>query len=90
MYEQLLQTHRNEMILQMQALVIPDEPIRRVVCQKMWEIRSLVLDRVLEANLPNPEQVVSVFMANGMLCNVAATLHMPELKPVFVHCPFCQ
>ncbi|MDQ1912739.1 TetR/AcrR family transcriptional regulator [Paenibacillus sp. GD4] len=82
-YEGLMDSHRNEIIMQMQAMVISEEAIRQLVREKLWAIRTAVYERVVAAKLSDPDQVVSVFMSNGMLCNVAAVLQMPELKPAF-------
>lgn len=80
-YEDLMQTHHHEIVLQVQAQGIRDEAIRQAVRDGWRHIRMLVLERFQEANIEDPEVEVSTFLANGMLCHVAAVLDMPEMKP---------
>ncbi|MRN54039.1 TetR/AcrR family transcriptional regulator [Paenibacillus monticola] len=80
-YERLMETHPNEIILQVQALGIRDEAIRQVIRQGMRDITELVKQIFVTAGMEHPEVEVSTFMANGMLCNISMTLGMPELKP---------
>ncbi|MCS7461263.1 TetR/AcrR family transcriptional regulator [Paenibacillus doosanensis] len=81
-YEQLMETHHHEMVLQVQGQGIKDEPIRLAMRDGLSRVRELVLERFRGANISDPEAEVSLFLANGMLCHVAAVLDMPELKPV--------
>ncbi|GGF93046.1 TetR family transcriptional regulator [Paenibacillus albidus] len=80
-YEQLMETHPNEIILQVQALGIRDEAIRGAMQDGMRKVTGLVEGKFTAAGLDHPEVLVSTFMANGMLCNIAMSLEMPELKP---------
>lgn len=41
--------------------------------------RQMVLDAFRKANIPHPEERTLLFLAKGMLCNIAAALDMPEL-----------
>jgi AcrR family transcriptional regulator len=80
-YEQLMETHPNEILLQVQALGIRDEMILRAMQKGMLEVTNLVKGKFVAAGIEHPEVEVSTFMANGMLCNIAMALEMPELKP---------
>ncbi|MEK4061424.1 MULTISPECIES: TetR/AcrR family transcriptional regulator [Paenibacillus] len=80
-YEQLMETHPNEILLQVQALGIRDEMILRAMQKGMLEVTSLVKGKFVAAGMEHPEVEVSTFMANGMLCNISMALGMPELKP---------
>ncbi|OBZ08403.1 transcriptional regulator [Bacillus sp. FJAT-27264] len=80
-YELLMETHPNEIILQVQALGIRDELIRQKMQNGMSTVTSLMEGKFIAAGMPHPEVLVSSFMANGMLCNIAMALEMPELKP---------
>lgn len=80
-YELLMETHPNEIILQVQALGIRDDAIRRVMQTGMNQVTRLVEDKFTAAGIEHPEVGVSTFMANGMLCNIAMVLEMPGLKP---------
>ncbi|WP_088830111.1 TetR/AcrR family transcriptional regulator [Paenibacillus tyrfis] len=80
-YEELMRTHHHEIVLQMQAMVIKEEPIRQVMREGIHQVTASVEARFREAGIAQPEVAVSMFMANGMLCNISAVLEMPELKP---------
>ncbi|WP_310830721.1 TetR/AcrR family transcriptional regulator [Paenibacillus pedocola] len=80
-YEQLMETHPSEIVLQVQAFGIRDEAIRQAVQKGMQEVIRLVEGKFIAAGIANPEVEVSTFMANGMLCNIAMVLEMPSLKP---------
>ncbi|MNP82183.1 hypothetical protein D3C76_1807440 [compost metagenome] len=76
-----METYPNEIVLQVQAFGIRDEAIRQAVQHGMREVTKLVESKFIAAGIENPEVAVSTFMANGMLCNIAKVLEMPELKP---------
>lgn len=80
-YEVLMETHPNEIILQVQAIGIRDEEIRRTMQEGMRNVTSLMEGKFTAAGMDHPEVWVSNFMANGMLCNIAMALEMPEMKP---------
>ncbi|MEK3900284.1 MULTISPECIES: TetR/AcrR family transcriptional regulator [unclassified Paenibacillus] len=81
LYEQLMDTHPNELILQVQASGIRDEAIRQAMQAGMQEVTGLMESKFTAAGFAHPEVKVSTFLANSMLCNMALTLGMPELKP---------
>jgi AcrR family transcriptional regulator len=78
-YEDILGSYRNEMLLQMQAQTIPEESIREAMRNGFGEVRRMVLDAFRAAGIQNPEERTMLFLARGMLCNIAAALAMPEL-----------
>lgn len=80
-YEQMMETHPSEIILQVQALGIRDEAIRRSMQTGMQRVTSLMESKFTAAGIAHPEVEVSTFMANGMLCHIAMALEMPDLKP---------
>ena len=78
-YVELTRTHRNEIVLQVQAQGIRDEPIRQAMRSSMRRVKDVVTQRLMTAGIRNTQPQVSAFLAKGMLCNVAAVLGMPEL-----------
>lgn len=78
-YEGILAAHRPEMLLQMQAQTIPDAPIREVMQQGFKEVRGIVLEAFRKHGIPDPEERTLLFLARGMLCNIAMALDLPEL-----------
>ncbi|MFH5182577.1 TetR/AcrR family transcriptional regulator [Paenibacillus sp. TAB 01] len=75
-YEEIIQSHRSEILLQMQAQTIREEPIRESMQRGMQQVRQLVLDAFREAGIEAPESRTSDFLARGMLCNVAMALDL--------------
>ncbi|SEU11133.1 TetR/AcrR family transcriptional regulator [Paenibacillus sp. NFR01] len=80
-YENLMETHPHEILLQVQAYGIRDEAIRRTMQAGMLEVSRLMESKFKEAGVAHPQVEVSTFLANGMLCNIAMSLELPELKP---------
>ncbi|MCC3373082.1 TetR/AcrR family transcriptional regulator [Cohnella sp. REN36] len=79
-YDALLQSHKNEVLLQMQAQTMNEEAVRDVMRQGIREVRQIVLDAFAEQGAANPKEKTVIFLAIGMLCNMATALDMPELK----------
>ncbi|MNJ63671.1 Bacterial regulatory protein, tetR family [compost metagenome] len=79
-YEEILSTYEKETLLQMQAQTIQEVAIREAMRNGFREVRQIVLDAFLKANIPNPEERTMLFLARGMLCNISVALDMPELK----------
>ncbi|OXM84776.1 TetR/AcrR family transcriptional regulator [Paenibacillus rigui] len=78
-YEEIMQSHRSEILLQMQAQTIADPPVRDVMQQGMNEVKQLVLHAFEEAGIENAADRTSDFLARGLLCNVSMALDMPDL-----------
>jgi len=78
-YEDIIDAHQNEMLLQMQAQTIREDDIREAMRNGMGEVRRIVLDAYRSAGIPNAEERTLLFLARGMLCNVSVALAMPEL-----------
>lgn len=78
-YELIMQSHRNEILLQMQAQTIQEPPIRAAMQQGMGDVKRFVLQAFQEAGIEEAEERTSNFLARGMLCNVSLALDMPNL-----------
>ncbi|QWU17012.1 transcriptional regulator, TetR family [Paenibacillus sophorae] len=81
-YEVILDSYRNEVLLQMQAQTIQEEAIREAMRGGFGEVRRMVLDAFHAAGIPNAEERTMLFLARGMLCNISAALAMPELMEI--------
>ncbi|MBB6633037.1 TetR/AcrR family transcriptional regulator [Cohnella thailandensis] len=79
-YERIMEEHRNEILLQMQAQTIAEETIRESMRGGFREVREIVLEAFRGAGIEKPEERTFLFLARGMLCNVADAIDMPELK----------
>lgn len=79
-YEEILASHRNEVLLQMQAQTIREQVIQEAMRDGFRQVRDMVLSAFRKAGIEQPEERTMLFLARGMLCNVSAALNMPELK----------
>lgn len=80
-YEGIMHSHRSEILLQMQAQTIQDTSIRAAMQQGMNQVKEQVENAFRNAGIKNAEERTSVFLARGMLCNVAMAMDMPNLMP---------
>lgn len=78
-YEEILASYRNEVFLQMQAQTIQEDSIRETMRSGFREVRLIVLEAFRKAEIMNPEERTMLFLARGMLCNIAEAIGMPEL-----------
>lgn len=78
-YEDIMNSHRSEILLQMQAQTIRDTPIRDAMQKGMGQVKELVLGAFRQAGIADAEGRTSDFLARGMLCNVSMALDMPDL-----------
>lgn len=78
-YEQIMQAHRNEILLQIQAYTIREEPVRDAMRRGMEQIQRTVHQAFEQAGIAEAAKRTSDFLARGILCNVAMALDMPDL-----------
>ncbi|MFC0211982.1 TetR/AcrR family transcriptional regulator [Paenibacillus chartarius] len=78
-YEDILEAHQNETLLQMQAQTIREEAVREVMRNGFVEVNRLVRAAFQDAGMEQPGQRAFLFLARGMLCNIAMSLGLPEL-----------
>ncbi|GIP53727.1 MULTISPECIES: TetR/AcrR family transcriptional regulator [Paenibacillus] len=78
-YEGIQMKHQNEMFLQLQAQCIREEAIQEAMREGFKQVREMVLKAFYNAGIANPEERTMLFLARGMLCNVAVAIEMPEL-----------
>ncbi|GGG54661.1 TetR/AcrR family transcriptional regulator [Paenibacillus radicis (ex Gao et al. 2016)] len=78
-YEAVMQSHRHEILLQMQAQTINEPAVRQSIKQGMGSIQQMVVDAFQQAGIDQAEARTTNFLARGMLCNVSMALDMPEL-----------
>ncbi|MWV42527.1 TetR family transcriptional regulator [Paenibacillus sp. HJL G12] len=78
-YEGIQMKYQNEMFLQLQAQSIREEAIQETMRDGFKQVREMVLMAFYNAGIVNPEERTMLFLARGMLCNVAVAIQMPEL-----------
>lgn len=60
-YEQILSSHRQETLLQMQALTMREKPIRTAMKAGLGEVSRLVQEAFRSAGIPDPEDRTMLF-----------------------------
>lgn len=80
-FEDLLGTHRNEILLIMQAYSIPEPAIRQATREKFIRIQSWIQQRFEQAGLPEPASEAGMFIGTGLLITLSQVLELPQLVP---------
>lgn len=75
----IMQTHREETLLVMQAPAIAEPVIRAHVKEKFQLIHEAVLAKFNRAGLPNAQAAASQFIGTGLLITVSEVLELPQL-----------
>ena len=78
-YVQIMESYRNETLLQMQAQTIKEDAIVEVMQRGFREVQQMVYDAFKQARVERPQERTVVFLARGMLCNISMALSLPEL-----------
>lgn len=78
-YEKLMETHKDEILLQVQALAIREPKIQSVMQDGFRKIKTYVSMRFDKADVVDVDTKVINFLARGMLCNISTSLDMPDL-----------
>ncbi len=78
-YTNIMESHRNETLLQMQAQTIQEAPIMEVMQNGFREVHQMVYEAFQNAGIEKPKERTLLFLARGMLCNISMALVMPEL-----------
>lgn len=78
-FMRMLKTHRDEMLMVMQAHVIAEPFIRERVKTTFRDIHSYLTGRIRDAGYPNAEAEASRFIGTGQLITMAIVLELPEL-----------
>ena len=78
-YEKLLETHKDEILLQVQAFAIRETKIQAVMQDGFRRIKAYVETRFRKAGVVDIDRKVIDFLARGMLCNISTSLDMPDL-----------
>ncbi|SDP04062.1 transcriptional regulator, TetR family [Paenibacillus sp. yr247] len=78
-YERITESYHNEVLLQMQAQTIQEEAIQEAMRNGFREVRQIVLHAFHQPGIQKPEERTMLFLARGMLCNIAVAINLPEL-----------
>jgi len=78
-FEQIIQTHRDEVLMVMQSHAISEVGIREH-CRKLFQTMFEALTFKFEnAGIPNAKKTASHFISTGLLITVAEVLELPQL-----------
>jgi AcrR family transcriptional regulator len=75
----IMNTHRNETLVVMQAYAIAEPLIRQHVREKFRLIHEAIIAKFQRAAIPNAEAAASRFMGIGLLITVSEVLALPEM-----------
>jgi len=75
----IIHTHRDEILMVMQAHAIPEPAIREYVREKFKLIHEAVLDKFRSAGVSDAEKATSRFIGEGLLITVAEVLQLPQM-----------
>ncbi|MEW4370792.1 TetR/AcrR family transcriptional regulator [Paenibacillus kandeliae] len=78
-YARIMQEHRNEIVLQMQAQTIQEPAVLEVMQRNFREVHQVVVQAFTDAGIAHPYDRTLLFLARGMLCNISMSLDLPEL-----------
>lgn len=77
----LLETHRDETLLTMQAFTIVEPVIRQKVREGFACIHQVVKEKFERAQIPQPGLQATTFIGIGMTAVLSEVLELPELLP---------
>ncbi|WP_309272807.1 TetR/AcrR family transcriptional regulator [Paenibacillus sp.] len=80
-FGQLIQTHRDEMLVTMQAFTTSESDIRDTVRDHFTSIYQTVTQRFEQAGIPNAKFAASMFIGSGLVITMSEVLEAPELSP---------
>ncbi|NGZ77285.1 TetR/AcrR family transcriptional regulator [Saccharibacillus alkalitolerans] len=78
-YVGIMEKHRSEILLQMQAQTIGEPRIVETMRSGFREVRTMVEEAFGRAGIADPKRRTLLFLARGMLCNISMSLDLPEL-----------
>ncbi|WHZ03836.1 TetR/AcrR family transcriptional regulator [Neobacillus sp. YX16] len=85
-FEQIIQTHRDEVLMVMQAHAISDPGIREHVSGLFLKIFESLTLKFEHAGIPNAKETASQFIGTGLLITLAEVLKLPQLTPGNENC----
>jgi AcrR family transcriptional regulator len=80
-FNDLLSTHRNEMLLLMQSFTTPEPGVRELTKRNFAQVYETIKQRFESAGVPNPAREASVFISCGLIITLSEVLDMPQLSP---------
>nr|WP_263323530.1 TetR/AcrR family transcriptional regulator [Neobacillus sp. Marseille-Q6967] len=85
-FEKIIETHRAEVLMVMQAHVISDEGIREHVRDLFKTMFDSLTMKFESAGIPNAKSTAAHFIGTGLLITVAEVLDLPQLTKEIDNC----
>ncbi|MEH7491511.1 TetR/AcrR family transcriptional regulator [Neobacillus niacini] len=85
-FEQIIQTHRDEVLMVMQAHAISEPRIREHVSSLFLRIFESLTLKFNKAGIPNAKETAAHFIGTGLLITLAEVLNLPQLTHGKDHC----
>jgi AcrR family transcriptional regulator len=85
-FEQIIQTHRDEVLMVMQAHAISEPGIREHVSSLFLRIFESLTLKFNKAGIPNAKETAAHFIGTGLLITLAEVLNLPQLTHGKDHC----
>lgn len=80
-FNDLLATHRNEMLLLMQCFTTPEQGVQQFAKEMFSLVYESVKERFELAGVPNAPFEASTFISCGLIITLSEVLEMPKLSP---------
>jgi AcrR family transcriptional regulator len=80
-FNDLLETHRNEMLLLMQCFTTPEQGVQQFAKEMFSLVYETVKERFELAEVPNAPYEASMFISCGLIITLSEVLAMPKLSP---------
>lgn len=80
-FGKLIETHRDEMLVTMQAFTTSEPAIRDSVRDHFTAIHQTVIRRFEQAGIPNAKFAASMFIGSGLIITMSEVLEAPNLSP---------
>ncbi|MGG4342993.1 TetR/AcrR family transcriptional regulator [Paenibacillus lautus] len=78
-YNELMETHRDEILLCVQSFATPEANVREYVRKQFEMLHRTVTKRFADAGIPDPAQQANLFFACGMMVTLSEVLALPQL-----------
>ncbi|WP_256762006.1 TetR/AcrR family transcriptional regulator [Cohnella sp. WQ 127256] len=80
-FNDLLATHKNEILLLMQSFTTPEPGVREFTKERFSLIHDRIKERFEKAGVPNASHEASMFISCGLIITLSEVLEMPKLSP---------
>lgn len=80
-FDKLIETHRDEMLVVMQAFTTSEPAVRDTVRDHFTSIHQIVNRRFEQAGIPNAKFAASMFIGSGLVITLSEVLEAPTLSP---------